>query len=160
MTTKKMKVLIISSEDNFVTKVAKGWLKKLEPDFKIYSAGTKSAGETDNLAILLMKESNIDITKYESHIIDEYLSQDWDYVITLYPDNSTESPELTGKINNKHFIKINDFFTLDNYRDDEKIEVYKSIINDIKNQIFDLYLKINNKEILGSDSCGVWCDKE
>ena len=153
-----MKILIISSEDNFVTQVAKGWLKKLEPDFKVFSAGTENPGEPDEIAIMLMKENNIDISNFEVHKIDEYLTENWNCVITLYPDNSQTHPELTGKIDNRYYIKISDFLSIAGLKDDDRILAYRTIIEDLKNLIFDFYLKISNKEILGSDSCGNWCD--
>ena len=59
---------------------------------KIYSAGIEVHG-VNQTAIKIMKEDKIDISNYSSNHVDEYLSIDFDYIITVC-DHAKESCPL------------------------------------------------------------------
>ena len=72
----------------------------------IFSAGIEVHG-VNQTAIKIMKEDKIDISNYSSNHVDEYLSIDFDYIITVC-DHAKESCPL---FDSKDAIKIHkDFF--------------------------------------------------
>jgi len=63
--------------------MAEGFLRYLAGDeFEVHSAGTE-ATRVHPLAIQAMREIGIDISHHRSKLIDEFLNQDFDYVITV-----------------------------------------------------------------------------
>lgn len=85
---KNIKLLIICTGNSCRSQIAHGYLQNLLPETKVYSAGIESHG-VNPLAIKVMNDDNIDISKHTSNIIDEYKNINFDYVITVC-DNAKE----------------------------------------------------------------------
>jgi len=97
---------------------------------KIYSAGIEVHG-VNQTAIKIMKEDKIDISNYSSNHVDEYLSVDFDYIITVC-DHAKESCPLFDV---KDAIKIHKDF-IDPSKSDDKsklfLENFRIVRDDIK----------------------------
>ena len=97
---------------------------------KIYSAGIEVHG-VNQTAIKIMKEDKIDISNYSSNHVDEYLSVDFDYIITVC-DHAKESCPLFDV---KDAIKIHKDF-IDPSKSDHKsklfLENFRIVRDDIK----------------------------
>lgn len=83
-------ILILCTGNSCRSQMAHGYLEYFT-DFdkvKVYAAGVETHGVNPK-AIVVMKEDNIDISKYTSNNIDEYFEVLFDYVITVC-DNAKE----------------------------------------------------------------------
>lgn len=78
--------------------MAHGILKHLAPEWEICSAGIRPAKEVHPLGIKVMSELGIDISSHYPKSIDQYLDQEWDYVITVCGGAKDSCPLFTGKV--------------------------------------------------------------
>ena len=83
-------ILILCTGNSCRSQIAQGYLEYFTDSdkVKVYSAGVETHGVNPK-AIIVMKEDNIDISKYTSNNIDEYFDVSFDYVITVC-DNAKE----------------------------------------------------------------------
>ena len=87
---KKDRVLILCTGNSARSQMAEGLLRHMAGDrFEVFSAGTKPVGLNPN-AINALAEVGIDISKHRSKSVDEFLGQQFDYIITVC-DNAKES---------------------------------------------------------------------
>jgi arsenate reductase (thioredoxin) len=88
--------------------MAQGFLKSFDKKLEVRSAGTAPALQVNKLAIRVMKEVGIYISKNKPESIDRYLNSEWDYVITVC-DNAREScPFFTGKVKHRLHMGFED----------------------------------------------------
>lgn len=112
------KVLVLCTGNSCRSQIAHGYLEFFAKSrLKIYSAGVEVHG-VNQTAIDIMKEDNIDISNYSSNHVDEYLSIDFDYIITVC-DHAKESCPLFDL---KDAIKIHK-----NFFDPSKIDCKSSL---------------------------------
>ena len=84
--------------------MAEGFLKSLDKNLEVFSAGTKPADTVNPYAVKAMNEIGIDISNGIPENVDKYINQSFDYVITVC-DNAKEScPVFIGDV--KHRIHI------------------------------------------------------
>ncbi|MDB9712463.1 arsenate reductase ArsC [Flavobacteriaceae bacterium] len=125
------KVLVLCTGNSCRSQIAHGYLEFFAKSrLKIYSAGVEVHG-VNQTAIDIMKEDNIDISNYSSNHVDEYLSIDFDYIITVC-DHAKESCPLFDL---KDAIKIHKNF-FDPSKTDCKsslfLENFRIVQSDIK----------------------------
>ena len=96
---------------------------------KIYSAGIEVHG-VNQIAINIMQEDNMDISNYSSNHVDEYLSIDFDYIITVC-DHAKESCPLFDV---KDAIKIHKNF-FDPSKSDPKSKLFLENFRIVRNHI-------------------------
>ena len=129
-------ILVLCTGNSCRSQMAHGYLELYANSrFKIYSAGVEVHG-VNPTAIEIMKEDNIDISNYSSNHIDEYLSIDFDYIITVC-DHAKESCPLFDL---KDAIKIHKNFS-DPSKTDSKsdlfLENFRAVREDIKKYCID-----------------------
>ena len=97
------KVLILCTGNSCRSQIAEGYLKH----FAGYKADIKSAGvETHGVnprAVETMKEVGIDISKHTSNKVDEYVSNDFDYIITVCDNAKERCPVFPGSATKFHY---------------------------------------------------------
>lgn len=84
--------------------MAEGILKSFDDSLEIFSAGTQPANEVNPYAVLVMKEMGIDISSNKPKHVDQFLSQEFDYVITVCDHAKETCPVFIGNV--KHQIHI------------------------------------------------------
>lgn len=90
MSVDKIRVLFLCTHNSARSQMAEALLRKLDPhQFEAFSAGTQ-ATHVRPLAIKVMAEIGIDISGQRSKVLTEFLSQPFDYVITVC-DQANES---------------------------------------------------------------------
>lgn len=99
----KQRVLILCTANSARSQMAEGLLRTLAGDqFDIFSAGAKPS-IVNPLAIQAMDERGIDIHSHRSKHLNEFVSQPFDYVITVC-DNAAEScPIFPGPARRIHW---------------------------------------------------------
>jgi arsenate reductase len=86
----KKSVLFLCTGNSARSQMAEGLLRHLADDrFEVFSAGTRPVGLNPN-AVKAMSEVGIDISGHRSKSVDEFVGQQFDYVITVC-DNAKEA---------------------------------------------------------------------
>ena len=85
-----MRVLILCTANSARSQMAEGLLRQVTgATWEVFSAGTKPTRVRPE-AIAVMHEAGIDISSRHSKSVEEFLGQDFDYVITVC-DNARET---------------------------------------------------------------------
>jgi arsenate reductase len=109
--------------------MAQGFMQEYA-GYEAFSAGTKPAERVNPKAIIVMQELGIDISAHRPKLVDEYLDQEFDYVITVCDSAKESCPVFTGKVKNRLHISFQD---PDGYDLDKFREVRDLIAEAIKN---------------------------
>lgn len=81
--------------------MAEGLLRHIAGDrFEVQSAVTPGSVRPE--AIEAMKETGIDISKHRSKSVDEFIGQDFDYIITVCDNAKETCPAFPGKAKRIH----------------------------------------------------------
>jgi arsenate reductase len=108
--------------------MAEGLLRHLAGEtFEVFSAGTKPVGLNPN-AIKVMSEIDIDISGHRSKSVDEFLGQQFDYVITVC-DNAKESCPIFPGVGKRIHHNFRDPAAA---RADEQIALFREVRDEIQ----------------------------
>jgi len=88
--------------------MAHGFLQSFNKNLFVRSAGTEPAKQVNQKAVLVMKESGIDIANHTPHLVDQYLENEWDYVITVCDHANETCPLFSGKVKTRLHIGFED----------------------------------------------------
>ena len=84
--------------------MAEGFLKALDSELEVYSAGTNPAAQVHPKAVQVMKEIGIDISGGFPKNADRFLDQSFDYVITVCDHAKETCPVFVGDVKEQlHF---------------------------------------------------------
>jgi len=93
----KIKVLFLCTGNACRSQMAEGWARHLKSDvIEAYSAGVWPVGVSSR-ATHVMAEAGVDISSQTSNHVDEFLTIDFDYVITLCDNAREQCPVFSGK---------------------------------------------------------------
>jgi arsenate reductase (thioredoxin) len=99
-----MKILILCTGNSCRSQMAEGFLRSFDPRNEIISAGTRPEKKVNPYAVKAMQEAGIDISGHAPKLVDKYVADSFDYVITVC-DNAREScPFFTGKVGKRLHI--------------------------------------------------------
>jgi arsenate reductase len=94
---KKLKVLFLCTGNSCRSQMAEGWARRLKADcIEPFSAGVQPH-RMDTLAIAVMKEAGVDISRQRSKHVDELKDAAFDYVVTVCDDAREACPVFPGK---------------------------------------------------------------
>jgi arsenate reductase len=88
--------------------MTQGLLQSFDSTFEVYSAGTKPASSVNEYAIKVMSEIGIDISTNKPKSVNQYLGEDWDFVITVCGGANEFCPMFYGKVKNRIHIGFDD----------------------------------------------------
>ena len=103
-----MRILILCTGNSCRSQMAEGFLKSFDSRLKVYSAGTNPAASANPNAIAAMKEAGIDISGKRPKNVEIFLSDSFDYVITVCDHANETCPLFTGKVKNRLHIGFED----------------------------------------------------
>lgn len=138
--TGKKRVLVLCTGNSARSQMTEGFLKSFDPRLEVYSAGTNPAPRVNPFAIQAMKEVGIDISGGTPKKVDQFVSQPFDYVITVCDDADRSCPNFKGKVGKRVRIgfpgpaKAAD-------TDAEKLAVFRTVRDDIRNRFRQFYEK-------------------
>jgi arsenate reductase (thioredoxin) len=122
--------------------MAEGFLKSLDKNLEVYSAGTKPAEKVNPFAVKAMKEIGIDISDGIPESVDKYLNQSFDYVITVCDNAKETCPVFVGDV--KHHLHIGFDDPADAVGSEEEVMlVYRRVRDEIREE----FLKFYNENI-------------
>jgi arsenate reductase len=134
----KKKILILCTGNSCRSQMAEGFLNSFDESLEVYSAGTKPAGKVNPFAVKAMKEVGIDISNGEAEDVDKYLSQSFDYVITVCDNAKETCPVFIGDVKHRLHIGFDD--PADAVGTEEEVmPVYRRVRDEIKKDFFNFY---------------------
>jgi arsenate reductase len=136
----KDKILILCTGNSCRSQMAEGFLKSFNENLEVYSAGTKPAEKVNPFAVKAMKEIGIDISNGVAEDVDKYLSQSFDYVITVCDNAKETCPVFMGDVKHRLHIGFDD--PADAVGTEEAVMlVYRRVRDEIKKDFYEFYLK-------------------
>lgn len=133
------RVLFLCTGNSARSQMAEGLLRHLGGDrFEVFSAGVNPT-EVNPLAIKVMSEMGIDISKQQSKSIKEFLGQQIDYVITVCDNAKQTCPVFPGRYEKIHW-KLEDPAEVQGSEED-KTKFFREIRNEIDNKIKEFLMK-------------------
>ncbi len=98
----KLKVLILCTGNSARSQMAEGLLRHDGGvGFEVHSAGVKPSSVRPE-AIQAMKEIGIDLAGHRSKSVDEFMGQDFDYIITVCDNAKETCPVFPGRAKRIH----------------------------------------------------------
>ncbi|MGA3026445.1 MAG: arsenate reductase ArsC [Bryobacteraceae bacterium] len=99
----KERLLVLCTGNSARSQMAEGLFRQAVGDrFEVFSAGTRPTAVRLE-AVAMMREAGIDISSHRSKPVDEFLGQEFRYVVTVC-DNAREScPIFPGKAERIHW---------------------------------------------------------
>ncbi len=92
----KKRVLFICTHNSARSQIAEGLMNELYGEkYEAFSAGTEPS-KVNPFAIEVMDEIGIDISKHRSKSLEEFITQDFDYVITVCDHANEVCPFFPG----------------------------------------------------------------
>ena len=102
------RILILCTGNSCRSQMAEGFLKRFVLEAEVFSAGTEPAVAVHSKAILVMSEKGIDISSNHPKSVDEFLTQWFDYVITVCDGANESCPAFTGSVAHRLHLGFED----------------------------------------------------
>ncbi|HPC99364.1 MAG TPA: arsenate reductase ArsC, partial [Bacteroidales bacterium] len=90
------------------SQMAQGFLQSFDDRLTVCSAGTEPAKQINQKAVQVMKEAGIDISKNSPKSVNDFLNDQWDYVITVCDDANETCPVFIGKVKHRLHMGFED----------------------------------------------------
>ncbi|MBN2209586.1 MAG: arsenate reductase ArsC [Candidatus Coatesbacteria bacterium] len=131
----KSRVLFLCGSNSCRSQMAEGFLKALAGDrFEVQSAGA-SASFVHPLAIRVMADVGIDISKHRSKSLDEFIGQEFDYVIAVCADDTKAiCPFFPGKAKHRLNWGFEDPAEAEG-NEAQRVKVFESVRDQIASRI-------------------------
>jgi arsenate reductase len=135
---RKMKILILCTGNSCRSQMAEGFLKSLDPELEVYSAGTNPSNRIHPLAIQVMQEVGIDISLGHPKDVNQFLNRSFDYVITVC-DNARETcPVFLGDMKEQLHIGFEDPAEAIGM-EAQVLEIFRKVRDEIKQEFHRFY---------------------
>ena len=137
-----MKVLILCTGNSCRSQMAQGFLQSFDSSIEVCSAGTNPSSEINRKAVMVMMEKGIDISNHFPKSVEQYLSTEWDFVITVCDDANETCPVFTGHVKKRLHMGFED---PSKEQGSEKHIMGKFRL--VRDQIHDMFLTFYNDNI-------------
>jgi len=133
-----MRILILCTGNSCRSQMAEGIMRNLNPKMEVFSAGTRPEKQVNKYAIKVMSEIGIDISQHYPKLVDGFVSQPFDYVITVCDNAKETCPVFIGKVGKRAHIGFEDPADAKG-SEEEIISVYRKIRDQIKKRFTKFY---------------------
>jgi arsenate reductase (thioredoxin) len=140
------RILILCTGNSCRSQIAEGILKSLDRSLEVFSAGTQPASRVSSKALLVMKEIGIDISSHTPKNVDQFLSEQFDYVITVCDHAKETCPVFMGKVKHRLHLGFEDPAEVQG-TDEEIIAAFRRIRDEIKTTFFAFYSQTLVREV-------------
>lgn len=127
----RRRVLILCTGNSARSQMSAGFLQSLDPRLEVHSAGTNPAPGVNPFAVRAMREIGIDISAGYPRKVDQFLGQNFDYVITVCDDADRSCPNFRGKVGKRAHIGFPDPAKAQG-ADEEVLAVFRQVRDDIR----------------------------
>jgi len=120
--------------------MAEGFLKSFDSDLEVYSAGTNPSRQVHPKAIQVMKEVGVDLSRNHPRMVEQYVDDSFDYVITVCDDARETCPVFMGIVGKRLHMGFED--PADATRTEEDIfSVFRKVRDEIKREFYSFYME-------------------
>ncbi|MHB8854958.1 MAG: arsenate reductase ArsC [Ignavibacteriaceae bacterium] len=135
-----MRILILCTGNSCRSQMAEGFLRSFDSELEVYSAGTNPSKQVHPKAIQVMKEVGIDISKNYPKMVDKFLSESFDYVITVCDNAKETCPVFIGKVGKQLHIGFEDPADATG-TEEEILSVFRKVRDEIKKDFYEFYTR-------------------
>ena len=139
MNINKVKILILCTGNSCRSQMAEGFMKSFHKNILAFSAGTAPSGEVHPKAIQVMKETGLDIRNGYAKSVDEFIKDDFDYVITVCGEAKEICPVFIGDVKHKLHIGFDDPAGATG-SEEAIIAVFRRVRDEIEEDFYKFYL--------------------
>lgn len=132
------RILILCIGNSCRSQMAEGFLKSLDSDLEVYSAGTNPASQIHPKAVQVMKEIGIDISGGFPKSVDRFLDQSFDYVITVCDQAKETCPVFMGDVKEQLHFGFDDPAEATG-TEEEILSEFRRVRDEIRNQFQQFY---------------------
>ena len=118
--------------------MAEAFLRSLDPRLDVHSAGTSPALHVHPMAVRVMKEIGLDLSKAQPKSVDRFLTQRFDYVITVCDHARETCPVFTGHVDQRLHIGFDDPAEARGTAD-QVLTVFRRVRDEIRERFSALY---------------------
>jgi arsenate reductase len=118
--------------------MAEGFLKSFGKGIEVYSAGTYPAGIVSPPAVQVMQEVGIDISQQESKSVNQFLTESFDYVITVCDSAKETCPNFIGVVKHRLHYGFKDPVEATG-TPEEILAVYRKVRDEIREAFCNFY---------------------
>jgi arsenate reductase len=136
-----MKILILCTGNSCRSQMAHGFLQSFDKGLTVCSAGTEPAKQVNPKAVKVMNEAGIDISHHSPKLVDQYLTEEWDYVITVCDNANETCPAFFGKVKNRLHIGFEDP-SLATGSEEHIWSEFRRVRDEIKNEFYKLFVEL------------------
>ena len=133
-----MQILILCTGNSARSQMAEGILSSLDTRLDVFSAGTNPALEVNRFAIQCMKEIGINIDTNYPKSVEQFISDSFDYVITVCDNAKENCPHFVGEVKQRLHLGFSDPADTKG-TDEEKLSVFRRIRDEIKQDFNQFY---------------------
>jgi len=132
-----MRILILCTGNSCRSQMAEGFLKSYD-SLEVRSAGTHPAERVHPKAVQVMHETGIGLSSHRPKMVDEFLSQSFDYVITVCDHAKENCPLFTGDVKHRLHIGFEDPAEAKG-PEEEVLEVFRAVRDRIRESMHAFY---------------------
>jgi arsenate reductase (thioredoxin) len=129
----KQRVLILCTGNSARSQMAEGLLRHDAGNrFEVFSAGTRPSHVRPE-AIAVMRELGVDISDHRSKGVDEFVGQQFDYVLTVCDNAKENCPIFPG-----HSVRLHHSFedpAEAQGNDEERLAVFRRVRDQLRNHL-------------------------
>ena len=146
-----MKILVLCTGNSCRSQMAEAFLKSYDKTIEVHSAGTEPSSQVHPLAIQVMAEVGIDVSQNKPKNVEQFVNQDFDYLLSVCDDANLNCPVFEGTVENRWHIGFNDP-AMAKGTEEEVLNAFRSIRNEI-NEGFSGFFKSIKGDSNGCSSC-------
>jgi arsenate reductase len=141
----KKRILVLCTGNSARSQMAEVILRSLDSGLEVFSAGTQPAARVNPYAIRVMQEIGLDISQGKPKSVSQFVSQSFDYVITVCDDADQNCPVFTGQVGKRVHIGFTDPARATG-SEEHVISVFRQVRDQIRTKFSEFY----KKEVKGS----------
>lgn len=139
------RILILCTGNSCRSQIAEGFLKSFDNRLEVFSAGTNPASQVHPKAIQVMSEIGIDLSQNHPKKVDQFVSDSFDFVITVCGNAKETCPVFIGKVGKQLHIGFEDPADATG-TEEEILSEFRRIRDQIKEDFFKFFLdNLKNK---------------
>ena len=132
------RILVLCTGNSCRSQMAEGFLKSFDPKLEVYSAGTAPSERVHPKAVQVMAEEGIDISKGYPKLVDDFINQAFDYVITVCDSAKETCPVFTVVVKHRLHIGFDDPAEATG-SEEEVLAVFRRVRDEIKRDFSKFY---------------------
>ena len=141
----KNRILILCTGNSCRSQMAEGLLKSFDENLEVFSAGTNPSNQVHPKAVTVMKEINLNISNNYPKKVDQFLSDAFDYVITVCDNAKETCPVFFGKVKKQLHIGFEDPAEATG-TEEEILNEFRRIRDEIKKDFYEFYKNVIQKK--------------